>query len=429
MRNFLTILTVAVTVILPNVFINGVDVSGLDADTALQRLAPHNVQDERIMIVANDKVFNYSFKDFRAAYDFDTAIAQAIEFSEKDGFFVDFFKKLRLYNNPHNITAEYSFLTTDITKATKEIADEINVVPKNATFAIVDGIFITENEIIGRKLDEDALVTEITNLLNSKKGGKITAVAVDIEPNIKAADFENSTQLLGSFSTPFDGSNAQRARNLNVANSYLNNTIIMPNEVMSACTTFRPRTEANGYVAAGQILHGVPDVGIGGGICQITSTLYMAALYAEMGIVERLNHSLMVGYMQPATDATVAEGAIDLKIKNNTSYPVLVQSVLTGHSHTVNIYGYDTREQDRRIYFDSYLIEIIPAEDKVVEDNTLPVGYKRIEKQGANGAKYELYKTIEKNGQQERVKINTSTYRPMPRIIKVGTAQEQPHPQ
>jgi len=153
----------------------------------------------------------------------------------------------------------------------------------------------------------------------------------------------------------------------------------------------------------------------------------MAALYAELPIKERRNHTLLVGYMAPATDATLAEGHIDLKIENNTANPVLIESVLTCNRHIVNIYGAENRPPERQIAFESVLIEAVaPLDEKVSEDPSLPFGASQIIFPGLDGGKYELYKVITDNGATERIKINTSNYRPLPLMRTIGA---EPPPQ
>ncbi|MCL2752554.1 MAG: VanW family protein [Defluviitaleaceae bacterium] len=415
MKNLLIVMAL---IILPNVFINDVDVGGLDADAALIRLFEAcPVRNEQIIVLAGDTQYEYAFADFDAGCGFDDAIEEALKFSERTGFFA----KLRMRKNPHHIVAEYSYCTLKIDGVVAEIANKLYINPKDASYLIVDGEFNITNEVDGQELDKIDLTEHIIAMLGNKKGGKIHVVLNKIVPKMRKEDFEKSTQLLGSFTTPFDATNPSRAKNIKTANGRLDNTVILPKEVMSSCAVFKPRNEANGYVSAGQIVHGLPDVGIGGGICQITSTLYMAALYAEMGIVERKNHSLMVSYMSPATDATIAEGAIDLKIKNESEYPMIIQSILTNHSHTINIFGHESRSADRHVHFEYNLIETTPPEVKIIETPELPYGITQIAHQGADGAKYELYKIITQSGHDEkRVKINTSVYRPIPRIVHTG---------
>jgi len=187
----------------------------------------------------------------------------------------------------------------------------------------------------------------------------------------------------------------------------------------------RSRTLENGYVESGIILNGRPARGIGGGICQIASTLYMAALIAEVDIVERRAHSLMIDYMPPATDATMAEGQIDLRFRNNTTSPMLIESIMTGNQHIINIYGAETRPGYRQIYFEARQTAELAPEHEIIEDASLPKGFIQIASPSIPGATYELYKMVYHHGKPvEEIKINTSSYNPIRGVLIIGTKEE-----
>ncbi|MCL2854313.1 MAG: VanW family protein [Defluviitaleaceae bacterium] len=403
--------------ILQNIRINGVDmgdISGYDALELLETSCP--IGEQKITIDGQI----YIFADFGAGYDFATAVDEALAFSDCGGFFDRLKKKRALRSSPLEIYANFIYDEDRVAEAVAQIAASRCINPIDAGYTLEDGRFVIIGHKMGQEVDTAALQAQIIQVLLSCKGGDVVLPLIPVAPRLKEADFAISTQLLGSFTTPFDPSRTERAVNLSTANNYLNNQTILPGETMSVCRVLRPRILENGYVEAGQIINGLPSSGIGGGICQISSTLYMAALYAELDIVERRNHSLMVAYAGPATDATLAEGAIDLKIRNSTAFPMLVQSVLSSHGHTVNIYGHESRPNGRHITFEAVLIETMPYDDKFVEDAALPPNYSQIASFGMDGAKYELYKVVAENGEAKRTKVNTSTYRPLQRIIKIG---------
>jgi len=392
----------------------------MEPGEALDALRTAFVQGAEQIVVVGSKSF--SFADFGAGYDFEAAVGEAVSFSESSGFFANLRKKRALREEPLHIHAEFTWDGEIVQSLVEGMAKSAQKSPVEPTYSLERGKFVIVPGQKGASLDQAAVVAGIEGLLAARKGGEVKVSMVQIAPKFDDADFERATQLMGTFSTPFDPSNPARARNITVASGYLDNQVILPGETLSVCAVLRPRVLENGYVEAGQIIGGVPDSGIGGGICQISSTLYMAALYAEMEIVQRQAHSLMVGYMQPATDATIAEGLIDLKLKNNTDYPMLIQSTLRGRSHTVNIFGFDARPKERHIRFESELVQINPFETKFEECPLLPPGAKMIA-YGVDGAKYTLYKIITKDGVEEKVKINTSNYRPLHEIIKTGVAR------
>ncbi|MCL2170309.1 MAG: VanW family protein, partial [Defluviitaleaceae bacterium] len=403
--------------ILDNIYINGVDVGGLSGFEALEILEISCPIGEKEIKIGDN---TYTFGDFGAGYDFAAAVGEAVEFSDSGGLFKKMRKKRDLKSAPMEISANFSYDDSKISEIIGEISAKEYILPVDASYSLENGNFVITDEQMGREVDETALQAEIIAIILGRVSGATDIPTIQLSPKFTYEDFSKSTQLLGGFTTPFDQSRAERAKNLATASNYLHNQTILPGETLSVCQVLRPRILENGYVEAGQIIGGLPAQGVGGGICQISSTLYMAALHAEMDIVERRNHSLMVAYSGPATDATIAEGLIDLKIRNHTNYPMLVQSTLNRHSHIVNIYGNESRPAGRSIAFESVLVETTPHEDKFVECPDLPPNYTQIASFGMDGAKFELHKVITENGEEKRTKVNTSTYRPLHRIIKIG---------
>ena len=361
---------------LQNITINGVDVGGLTREEAIDKLSveiPVHLHEVVINIAGNQH--NYAFQDFGAGYNFADAVNQAVEYSGDSGIF----KKLALLLKGHDIKAEFSYDAEKVRQIAEEIAHDTNIAAVEPTYARENGQFIVSQGKAGREIDRATLAADIIALLDAKTGGTIIAQFSEVPPKYTTAHFEEATDLIGTFTTPFTPDPADRASNLAVASRYLNNYVILPGEIFSTCAAMKPRITANGYVAAGQITNGEPGMGIGGGICQISSTLYMAALYAEMPVHERRNHSLMVSYMAPSTDATIAEGHIDLKLENHTDHPMLIESILTGDRHTINIYSRETRPVGRNIAFEAVLIESKPLDgDKIMEDPMLPYGINEV---------------------------------------------------
>lgn len=154
---------------------------------------------------------------------------------------------------------------------------------------------------------------------------------------------------LSSYSTNYGGS-AARVNNVQIATNRINGYELLPGEEFSYDQTILPRTAENGYRAAPVYVGNKVESGMGGGICQPSSTLYCAAMYANLEITERHNHSLMVSYLPPGLDATIAQGVLDLKFKNNTPYPVKISSSAANGTVTFSIWGYNP---------DNYSVELL----------------------------------------------------------------------
>jgi len=419
----LTIIGIGLLTIFGNISINGVDVGGLERDAALAKL--HHeipIASEVVRIAVDDVEFVYTFAELGAGYDFETAVDTALAYGREGGFLKKLARQFSLSIVGHDIEAAYSHDSEKVVQIARKIADSASVELREPSYRISGRRFEFEEGRAGRQVCVETLTAGITAVLLDRTGNIVTAEIITSQPTRALADFQAATDLIGSYTTPFDSSNAARATNLTVASGYLNNQVILPDEIFSTCRALRPRTEENGYVTAGQILNGEPDSGVGGGICQISSTLYMAALHAELPIHERRNHSLMVGYMAPATDAAIAQGHIDLKFQNNSSYPMLVESILTGNRHVVNIYGKETRPSERNVSFRGVLVEHRAQEDKIIEDDLMPQGKALIEFPGIPGGRYELHKIVTMGEASEQITVNTSNYRPLQRVVRIGNA-------
>ena len=146
---------------------------------------------------------------------------------------------------------------------------------------------------------------------------------------------------LSSYSTSYGGSTTNRCANVARAASLINGKVLAPGDVFSFNDTVGHRTIENGFSTAKEYVDGKSVDGIGGGTCQVSSTLYSAVLYADLSIVERLNHMMTVGYIPLGQDATVSDGGVDFKFKNNTDYPIKVSAYTSGATITVSIIGTD----------------------------------------------------------------------------------------
>lgn len=213
---------------------------------------------------------------------------------------------------------------------------------QDAYYEKIDGKITVHDSKPKCEIDRNTVKTALEEL-KASEDNTVKMAAVTNEPENTA---EKLTEILykdelSSYSTNFGASSAARANNVRLAASRINGTELMPGEEFSYDKTIMPRTTANGYMAAPVFVGNKTESGLGGGICQPSSTLYTAALYANLEITERHNHSLAVGYIPPGLDATIAEGVLDLKLRNSTGYPVKITSSAEGGIITFKIYGYN----------------------------------------------------------------------------------------
>lgn len=226
---------------------------------------------------------------------------------------------------------------------------------------------------------------------------------------------------LATFTTRYDASDVDRTTNLKLACGKLNGTVVLSGETFSYNDTLGPRTVAAGYKNAKIYEAGQVVDGLGGGICQISSTLYNTALKANMEIVERRNHQFVTSYVPAGKDATVVYGSTDFKFKNTRSYPIRIVASAQNGVATVTFYGIK-EEQEYEFTITPKVIATIPYTTKYIDDNTLEEGKEVVEQKGTNGLKTKTYITKMLNGKViSTTLLSTDTYSAMTRIVRRGT--------
>ena len=227
---------------------------------------------------------------------------------------------------------------------------------------------------------------------------------------------------LATFSTRYDVSDKDRTTNLELACNKINGTVVLSGDTFSYNKVVGARTAGAGYKNAKIYEAGKVVDGIGGGICQISSTLYNAVLNANLEIVERKNHQFVTSYVEPGMDATVVYGLTDFKFKNTRQYPVRVVATAKNGIATVTIYGIK-EDKEYTFKFDVKRVATIPSTTEYIDDSTLPAGTEKVEQKGTNGLKTETYMTKLLNGKAiSTTLVSKDTYNAMTKIIRRGTA-------
>ena len=284
-----------------------------------------------------------------------------------------------------------------------------------------DGTVTFDKEVVGLSFDKNKLKEELDKVAD----GDTLEFKLDVtNPKVKYSDikWEGYKDVLGSMTTHFPAGIYARSINLRTALSYLNGIVIMPGEVFSYNKVIGNPTSRKGYKPAATFKGGVVVNEVGGGICQTVSTLYNAALYANLPIIERHAHGLAVGYVRPSLDATMYYPVKDLKFKNNRKYPIKIATSFSPNgTMTVKLLG--TKEPDDvDVVLESKTLSTRKFGTTYVNDNTLPKGRKVVRSNGVIGYTSISYKVIKKNGAViSREVLSKDTYKPTNKVIRVGT--------
>ena len=301
----------------------------------------------------------------------------------------------------------------------KELAEHLDIEPVDATFKIVNGEVEITEEKIGRSIDQEDLKTKI---YNSDPEEPIEISVIEQNPKIIAEDFKNITGSIGEFSTNYSSSIQARKDNIKHSAEILNGTVIMPGEQFSFNDTIGKISTDTGFFEATVIEDGEFVSGVGGGICQTSTTLYMAASKADLQIDERHNHSRPINYVPRGLDAAVARG-LDLKFTNPFEFPIYIIAKADDNDIVFEIIG------NREIK--DYDVDIVVEQTDSLEsnriekkDSSMPVGTSEVTQGGYSGSVYQSFKVKTKNGQElSRDNYFRSRYPARDTIISIGTGE------
>ncbi len=283
---------------------------------------------------------------------------------------------------------------------------------------IVEEPFEVHPEVEGIDFDVEA-AKEL--LKEDKEEYVIPLIITEPEITIDELGEEAFPNQLATFTTRYDVSDVDRTTNLRLACQKINGTVLLAGETFSYNDVVGARTVAAGYKNAKIYEAGQVVDGLGGGICQISSTLYNAALLANLEIVERRNHQFVTSYVPAGRDATVVYGSTDFKFKNTRQYPIRIVATANAGIATISIYGIK-EENEYTFKFSTKTISTIPYSTQYIDDSTLPQGTEVVKQKGTNGLITETYITKLLNGKTISTELlSRDTYSAMTRIVRRGT--------
>lgn len=422
-------------VITQGVYIDSVDIGGMTkeeaekavndyVDSLKQKIVTVDIEGEEESITVGDLGFAYKENNY---------IEEAIEIG-KTGNLIKQYKELK-DTQENNITYQLEFSIDDkkLESFAKEKLKSHNVKAVNATITRKNGEFVYTDETVGRKVDTKVTMASIKDAVLKEWTGedlKLAAEVDKVKPKYTREMVEKCNTVLGSFSTTYTTSSQDRAANLANGAKLINNTVLYPGEVFSAYEKLAPFTTANGYYEAGAYSNGKLVDSIGGGACQVTTTLYNSVLLSELEVVERAAHSMTISYVDLSRDAAIAGTWKDLKFKNDTDAPIVIEAFTYDRTITFKLWGHETRDtKNRTIKFETVVLnEKQPGPDVVTKDPNQPTTYVYTTQSAHTGYTAELYKIVYENGVEvSRTRVNKSVYNPSPRYVTVGTKKvEEP---
>ena len=303
----------------------------------------------------------------------------------------------------------------------ESLYNEVYIKPEDATYKIENGKLEVTPEVPGREIDKEEAEKQIEQL---KNGGTATLKIIELKPEVTEASInaELFGSVLGKCTTSYATSSKNRSDNVELAASKINGIILMPNEVFSYNDAVGQRTAANGFKSAPVFENGETVQGMGGGVCQVSSTLYSAVLYADLPVVERQSHSLTVSYVPKGQDATVAYGSIDFKFKNDTKGPIKISAKTGGKAIEISIWGAKP-EKEKKVEIVSSVVETKAPTVEEIPNPAMNPGERKVVSNGKTGYTVSTVRKVYENGKEVKSeKMPVSKYKMVPTKVEVGAA-------
>lgn len=277
----------------------------------------------------------------------------------------------------------------------------------------------------GKQVNIEATWEKMPVQWSSMEQLKVPIVVDKVYPSISDEDLKVMGEL-STYTTWYNNGEVDRTHNLVMAASAINGQVVQPGKIFSFNKTVGARTFETGYRDAMVIVSGKFEPGVGGGICQVSSTLYNAVLLADLEVVERHNHALAVAYIPVGLDATVAYGLQDFQFQNNTGHPIYIRATTGSGKLTVNLYGHLSNK--KRIELSSVIDKVIPFEEIRQEDSNLNPGEEKIDHKGFPGYVARSFKLVyDESGQvAKRIQLATDYYKPLHTLIYTGPVLDTP---
>ncbi|MBQ6551527.1 MAG: VanW family protein, partial [Lachnospiraceae bacterium] len=371
--------------------------------------------------------------DLGISYNLEAAL-QSIEAAVQTGSLLERYERAKDYQLEHGkVDTQLSMDEGKIMDYFNYVLPYWNCTPENAYVSYVDGNIAVTRGKIGLQFDFsqgfEKLFEDVRSLYYETTEDGEYLIAIDETPTDPELTYAKACELtvIGSFTTSFSAPTtetlANRMQNLIVSAQHVNGSTYAPGEQVSALNMYAV-SEENGYKVAGTINDKTHTLELGGGICQTTTTLYNAVLFAELDVVLRRNHSMMVTYVDPSRDAMVyAQGGFDFKFRNSSSGYICIGAWVDTYNYTitVTIFGHEDHAPDHSVRYETEILELTVPPISFVEDRTKQLGWDNVTTKvtlhgddgPTCGVRSQLWKVTTDNGVEQRTLVTgPDTYNP-----------------
>lgn len=422
----------------PGVFVNGVDMGGKTQEEVKEIFTDKNekVAQAVITFTSEDIQASSSAKHLKLGFDADLISNQAYSIGRTGNLFSDINLLFDAYLHGITLNAAYSLDDEQLMIALSPITKAVTREPQNALFSFENGkVSAFKTALNGQTVDIAAVKKIVLAKASAMEVAQAKTVVISVPLTITEPDITNEEandlgieELVATGTSLYTGSIENRIYNLTLASSRLNGILIKPGEVFSFNKTVGDISTLTGYKQAYVISGGKTILGDGGGVCQVSTTLFRAIINAGLPIMERNPHAYRVSYyekdMGPGVDAAIYTPNVDLKFKNDTGNYLLIQSYVDPAESRLTFELYGTRDGREVLVEKPVITSQSPAPEPVYQDDPeLPKGQTKQIDWAAPGAKVYFKRTVTKNGQVLSEDTFYSNYRPWQAVYLRGTKE------
>lgn len=410
--------------------VEGISLSGHTKQKAIEKLAifSKKIDNAKIFFTYQGKTWEVSYKDIKVKYDILSAVENAFKIGRSKNIFKNFYEALTTMIYGYNIKIGFSYDKNKLNKQLQNIEKAVTTSPRNALLIIEKEKLKIIPEQPGNKLDYNTTIQLVEKHIGSlEEKNFITLPIIQVTPKYTAEHLKLIDSEIGRGETLFNPNETNRVSNIKNALRKINGTILLPGEIFSLNNTLGPRNEIHGYKSAPVIINNELVPGVGGGVCQVATTLYKSILQACLEIIERKHHTFPPAYTQIGQDATIAGNYIDFKFKNSRPHPVCIFAEALYNKIIIRIFS-KKDSPNKKVKIESQILAVEdPPPDTIITDDNLAKGTVKTERISRKGYKVAVYRNIyEGNTLIKRELISIDEYKPIRGIVKIGIGITQP---
>lgn len=414
-------------IIYDGIYLNDISVGGMTYEEAKGAFEDYIQELDAVSVEfqLEDESYTMTLEELNLQADVDTAVEEAYSYGRVGNILKRYKEITDVSRENERIEVPFSFDETYLTEQLDTQLSDYITPAQNATMKYENEKLVVIEGTAGKELNLEETADKLLEAINNRKNDDTIQIAVVtdvVEPEHTAKELACVTDEIGSFSTRYTAGDPSRNNNIMNAAGKINGHVLYPGDEFDTMSYLLPFTTANGWSYAGAYLNGEVISDIGGGICQVSTTLYNAVLDAELEVTERYPHSMAVGYVQISADAALNEGTKNFRFVNNLDTPVFIYAYASGGTLHVSIYGKEYRPANRTVEYKNEIISVIQPGDPIeTVDEAQPADYRNVTQSAHIGYKAKLWKYVYENGTLvDTILVNTSSYSASPERVTIG---------